>query len=87
MLLRITQEFPRCCEGFVKSKLIDEEGNITQQTEIIFKHMKEFEYKSHLLIARSLDMIDDVVCVRFLTPYIRTEENLQKCENRMCGKP
>ena len=28
-------ELPRRCEGFIKCKIIDEEGNITQQTEFI----------------------------------------------------
>ena len=54
------QELTRRCEGFIKCKIIDEEGNITQQTEIIVEPMKGFEDKSHLLIARSLnDMVDD----------------------------
>ena len=62
-------ELPLRCEGFSKCKIIDEEGNITQQTEIIVKPMKEFEDKSHLLIARSLnDMADDFVWVRILNP-------------------
>ena len=55
-------ELPCRCEGFIKCKIIDEEGIITQQTEIIVEPMKEFEDKSHSLIARSLnDMVDDVV--------------------------
>ena len=59
-------ELPRCCEGFIKCKIIDEKGNITQQTEIIVEPMKEFEDKSHLLIARSLnDMVDDVIWIEF----------------------
>ena len=54
-------ELPRRCEGFIKCKIVDDEGNITQQTEIIVEPMKGFEDKSHLLIARSLnDMVDDV---------------------------
>ena len=64
-------ELPRRCEGFIKCKIIDEEGNITQQTEIIVEHMKEFEDKSQLLIARSLnEMVDDVVWVRVLNPTL-----------------
>ena len=64
-------ELPGRCEGFTKCKIIDEEGNITQQTEIIVEPMKEFEDKSHLLIARSLnDMVDDVVWVRLLNPTL-----------------
>ena len=46
-------------------------NNITQQTEIIVEPMKEFEDKSHLLKARSLnDMVDDVVWVRVLSPTL-----------------
>ena len=64
-------ELPRCCEGFIKCKIIDEEANMTQQTEIIVEHMKEFEDKSHLIIAKSLnDMVDDVVWVRVLNPTL-----------------
>ena len=48
-------ELPRRCDGFINCKIIDEEDNITQQTEIIFKPMKKFEDKSHLLIASSLN--------------------------------
>ena len=60
-------ELSRRCKGFIKCKIINEEGNMTQQTEIILEPMKEFEDKSHLLIARSLnDMVDDVVRVRVL---------------------
>ena len=33
----------RRCEGFIKCKLIDEEGNITKQTEIIFEPMKDLK--------------------------------------------
>ena len=68
-------ELPRCCEGFIKCKIIDEEGNITQQTEIIVEPMKEFEDKSHLLIARSLnDMVEDVVWVRVLNPTLEPKK-------------
>ena len=68
-------ELPRCCEGFIKFKIIDEEGNITQQTEIIVEPMKEFEDKSHLLTARSLnDMVDDVVWVRVLNPTLEPKK-------------
>ena len=64
-------ELPRRCEGFIKCNIIDEEGNITQQTEIIDEPTKGFEDKSHLLIARSLnDMVDDVVWVRALNPTL-----------------
>ena len=62
---------PRRCEGFIKCKINDEEGNITQQSKIIVESMKEFEDKSHLLKARSLnDMVDDVVWVRVLSPTL-----------------
>ena len=55
-------ELPCHCERFIIRKIVDEEGNITQQAEIMVKPMKKFEYKSHLLIARSfIDMVDDVV--------------------------
>ena len=61
-------ELLRRCEGFIKCKIIDEEGNITQQTEFLVEPMNEFEDKSHLLIARLLnDMVDDVVWVRVRT--------------------
>ena len=50
--------------GFLKCKNVDEERNRTQQTEIIFEPMKEFENKSHFLIARSLcDLVDAIVWV------------------------
>ena len=45
-------DLPHRCESFIKCKTVDEKGNITQQTEIIVEPMKEFEDKSHLLIAR-----------------------------------
>ena len=68
-------ELPRGCEGFIKCKIIDEEGNITQQTKTIVEPMKGFEDKSHLLIARSLnDMVDDVVWVRALNPTIEPKK-------------
>ena len=68
-------ELPRRCVGFIKCKIIDEEGNITQQTEIIIEPMKEFEDKSQLLIARSLnDMVDDVVWVRVLKPTLEPKK-------------
>ena len=68
-------ELPRRCEGFIKCKIIDEEGNITQQTEIVVEPMKEIEDKSHLSIARSLnDMVDDVVLVRVLNPKLEPKK-------------
>ena len=68
-------ELPRRCECFIKCKIIDEEGNITQQTEIIVEPLQEFEDKSHLLIARSLnDMVDDVVWVRVLNPTLEPKK-------------
>ena len=68
-------ELPRRFEGFIKCKITDEEGNITQQTENIVEPMKEFEDKSHLLIARSLnDMVDDVVWVRVLNPTLQPKK-------------
>ena len=36
-------ELRRRCDGFIKCKIIDKEGNIKQQTEIIVEPMKEFE--------------------------------------------
>ena len=66
------QELTRCCEGFIKCKIIDKEGNITQQTEFIIEPMKEFEDKSHLLTARPLnDMVDEVVWVQVLSPTLK----------------
>ena len=60
-------EPPRRCKGFTKCKIIDDKGNITQRTEIIVEPMKEFEDKSQLLVARSLnDMVVDVLWVRVL---------------------
>ena len=54
------QELTSRCEGFIRCKNVDEEGNITQQTEIIVEPMKKFEDKSHLLIARPLNnLVDD----------------------------
>ena len=45
------------------------------QTEIIVEPMKEFEDKSHLLIARSLnDMVDDVVWVRVLNSTLEPKK-------------
>ena len=68
-------ELPRRCKGFIKCKIIDEEGNITQQTEIIVDPTKGFEDKSHLSIARSLnDMVDDVVWVRALNPTLESKK-------------
>ena len=58
------QEIPRRCVGFIQYKIIDEEVNITQQTEISSRTHEEFEDKSQLIIARPLnDMVEDVVCV------------------------
>ena len=68
-------DLPRRCEGFIKCKDVDDEGNITQQTEITVGHMKRVEGKSHLLIARQLnDMIDDVVWVRLLNPILEPQK-------------
>ena len=68
-------ELHRRCRGFIKCKIIDEEGNIIQQSEIIVEPLKEFEDKSHLLIARSLnDMVDDVVWVRVLNPTLEPKK-------------
>ena len=33
----------RHCEDFIESKIFDEEGNKTQQAEIVVERMKEFE--------------------------------------------
>ena len=66
---------PRRCEVLIKCKIVDEEGNITHQTEIIVEPLKEFEDKSNLLIARSLnDMVDDVVWVRVLNPTLEPKK-------------
>ena len=84
---------------FIKCKINDEKGNITQQTEIIVEPMKEFEDKSHLLIARSLnDMVDDVVWVRVRNPTlepkkvyknarIRCAENIKKISRVQQNSP
>ena len=62
-------------QDLINYKIIDEEGNITQKTEIIVEPMKEFEDKSHLLIARLLiDMVDDVVWVRVLNPTLEPKK-------------
>ena len=80
-------DLPRRCEGFTKCKIFDEEGNITQQTEIPVEPMKEFEDKSHLLIARLLiDMVDDFVWLRVLSPTLEPNKIYKKCENRICRK-
>ena len=92
-------ELTRRCEGFIKCKIIDEEGYITEQTEIKAETMKEFEDESHLLIARSLnDMVDDVVWVRVLNPTlepkkvyenarIACEENIEKVSKVQQNNP
>ena len=92
-------ELPRRCEGFIECKFIDEEGNITQHTEIIVEPMKGFEDKSHSLIARSLnDMVNDVVWVRALNPTlepkkvyknarIACEENIEKISRVQQNNP
>ena len=68
-------ELPQCCEGFIKCKIFDEECNITQQTEILVEPMKDFEDKSELLLARSLnDMVDDVEWVRVLNPTLEPKK-------------
>ena len=68
-------DLPCRCEVFIKCSIVDEEGNKAQQTEIIVEPLKEFEDKSHLLIARSLnDMIDDVVWVRVLNPTVEQKK-------------
>ena len=68
-------ELPRCCHGFIKCKLVEEEGIITQQTEIIVEPMKVFEDKSHLLLARSLnEMVDDVEWGRVLKPTLELKK-------------
>ena len=74
-------------EIFTKSSIVDEEGNKAQQTDIIVEPLKEFEDKSHFLIARSPnDMVDDIVWVRVLNPTVEQKESLQKSENRICEK-
>ena len=64
-------ELTRRCAGFNKCKTVDEEGNITQKKEIVVEPMKEFDDKSHLLIARLLiDMVDDVAWAQVLNPTL-----------------
>ena len=61
--------------------MFDEEGNNTQQTEIVVEPMEEFEEKSHLLIARSLsDMVDDAVWVRVLNPTLEEKKVYKNCK-------
>ena len=65
-------DLPCRCEVFIKCSIVDQEGNKAQQTEIVVELLKEFEDKSHLLIATSLnDMVDDVVWVRVLNPTVQ----------------
>ena len=72
-------DLPGCWGGFIKCKIDDEEGNITQQTEIIVEPMKDFEDKSNLLIARLLnDMVDDVVWVGGLNPTLEPKKVYKK---------
>ena len=55
----------------------------TQQFEIIDKLIKEFEDKTNLLIARSLnDKIDDVVWVRVLNTTL-DHRKIYKMQNRV----
>ena len=55
----------------------------TQQFEIIDKLKKEFEDKTNLLIARSLnDKIDDVVWVRVLNTTL-DHRKIYKMQNRV----
>ena len=62
-------ELRHCCKGFIKSKFVNQEGNITQQIEIIVEARKSLK-TSQFLIARSLnDMVDDV-WVRVLNPTL-----------------
>ena len=56
-------DLPCRCEVFIKCSIVDEEGNKAQQTEIIVEPLKEFDDKSHLLIARSLS---DIICIVFI---------------------
>ena len=56
----------RRCHGCIKCQIADEEGNKTQQTEVIVEPMKQFEDKSHFLTLKSLsETDDDVVGVEF----------------------
>ena len=48
---------------FIKCKIVDEEGNKTQQTEIVVKPIRKFGERSYLLKARSLnDMVNYILC-------------------------
>ena len=79
-------ELLRRCAGFNKCKIVDEEGIITQQTKIIVEPMKEFDDKSHLLIARLLiDMVHDVAWVQVLGPTLEPK-NFFKNARIACGE-
>ena len=72
-------ELPGCYGGFIKCKIDDEEGKITQQTEIIVEPLKGFEDESNLFIAILLnDMVDDVVWVRVLNPTLEPKKVYKK---------
>ena len=74
-------DLPRRFKGFIKGKIINEEGNKIQQIEIIVQPIKEFEDKSLILITRLLSyMIDDVVWVCVPNSILK---KLDKCYNRM----
>ena len=76
----------RCCEVFIECKIVGEESNKTQQTEMSVETMKEYEEKTHLLQARSLnDMVDDVVWVSVLNPTLENRK-ITKMWNSICGK-
>ena len=79
-------DLPRRCESFFKFTVVDEEGNKTQQTEIIVEPMKEFEDKSHLIIEKSLsNVVDEVVWVRVLN-FALQQKNVLKNARIACAE-
>ena len=49
--------------------------------------MKEFEDKSHFLIARSLnDMVDDIVWFRVMNPTLEPKKVYEYARKRLCGQ-
>ena len=79
-------DLPRRCESFLKFTVVYEEGNKTQQTEIIVEPMKEFEDKSHLIIEKSLsNVVDEVVWVRVLN-FALQQKNVLKNARIACAE-
>ena len=78
MLLRI-KKYLVAAKVSLNAKIVVEKSSLTQQTEIIVETMKEFEDKSHFLIARSLkDMVDDVICFRAVNPTLEAKKIYKK---------